>query len=207
MKFVKWFFIITLGLAFLPVTIGALLIWLIIKKVQNKKLKIGLTAIVALPTLLFGFAYVYAFSHTSTSQSQEAKISQSPSPTTQPTQPLATAVLGISASPSTDVEVAKGISEPTVTATPTVKPTATPTKTPSPKPVTPKPVTPAPTVYIAPTQKPTTGGSYTCDCSRTCTQISSCAEAQYQLNVCGCSIRDNDNDGIACDSAPLHCQN
>jgi endonuclease YncB( thermonuclease family) len=50
-------------------------------------------------------------------------------------------------------------------------------------------------------------GGFSCDCSRTCTVISSCAEAQYQLNSCGCSVRDNDHDGIACDGAPLKCQN
>lgn len=33
-----------------------------------------------------------------------------------------------------------------------------------------------------------------------CAQMSSCAEAQYQLNVCGCSKRDADKDGVACDS-------
>jgi hypothetical protein len=27
------------------------------------------------------------------------------------------------------------------------------------------------------------------------------------LNSCGCTARDADHDGIACDSAPLHCQN
>lgn len=49
-------------------------------------------------------------------------------------------------------------------------------------------------------------GTYTCNCSKTCTQISSCSEAQYLLNTCGCKARDNDRDGIACDGAPLHCQ-
>ncbi len=44
------------------------------------------------------------------------------------------------------------------------------------------------------------GGAYTCNCSKTCSQMSSCAEAQYQLNSCGCSARDADDDGIACDS-------
>jgi len=48
--------------------------------------------------------------------------------------------------------------------------------------------------------QPATGGSYSCNCSKTCPQMSSCAEAQYQLNVCGCSKRDADKDGIACDS-------
>jgi len=51
----------------------------------------------------------------------------------------------------------------------------------------------------APTPK-TSDGLYTCDCSKTCASMSSCAEAQYQLNVCGCSRRDGDKDGIACDA-------
>lgn len=45
-----------------------------------------------------------------------------------------------------------------------------------------------------------TSGSYACDCSKTCPQMSSCAEAQYLLNVCGCKARDADKDGIACDA-------
>lgn len=45
-----------------------------------------------------------------------------------------------------------------------------------------------------------TGQTFICNCSKTCSQISSCAEAQYQLNVCGCIARDSDKDGIACDS-------
>lgn len=43
-------------------------------------------------------------------------------------------------------------------------------------------------------------GSYVCNCNKTCSQMSSCAEAQYQLNVCGCARRDADGDGVACDS-------
>lgn len=42
--------------------------------------------------------------------------------------------------------------------------------------------------------------SFTCNCSKTCAQMSSCAEAQYQLDICNCSKRDADGDGIACDS-------
>lgn len=43
-------------------------------------------------------------------------------------------------------------------------------------------------------------GRFTCDCSKTCPQISSCDEAQFQLNTCGCTVRDADHDGIACDA-------
>lgn len=43
-------------------------------------------------------------------------------------------------------------------------------------------------------------GSFTCNCSKNCDQMSSCEEAQYQLNVCGCKARDADKDGVACDS-------
>lgn len=50
------------------------------------------------------------------------------------------------------------------------------------------------------TQPQSGGGSFICNCSKTCSQMSSCAEAQYQLNFCGCRARDADGDGIACDS-------
>lgn len=52
-----------------------------------------------------------------------------------------------------------------------------------------------------PTQSTTsTSPTYTCDCSKTCTQITTCAEAYYQLNTCGCSVRDGDHDGIPCEN-------
>ena len=112
----------------------------------------------------------------------------------------------------------------TPTATPTPKPTIIPTNTPTP---TPKPTstpTPKPTlipiyrIIATPTPAPIkiqqqyipiqqSSGSWPCNCGLTCTQISSCAQAQYLLNSCGCTARDADHDGIACDSAPLHCQN
>ncbi|MDO8620965.1 MAG: excalibur calcium-binding domain-containing protein [Candidatus Levybacteria bacterium] len=47
---------------------------------------------------------------------------------------------------------------------------------------------------------PTPTHPYTCNCAKTCTQISTCAEAYYQLDNCGCSIRDGDNDGIPCEN-------
>jgi len=67
--------------------------------------------------------------------------------------------------------------------------------------VTPKPaVKSVSTTAPQATQQQSGEGSYACNCSKTCSQMSSCAEAQYQLNVCGCSARDADGDGIACDS-------
>lgn len=67
--------------------------------------------------------------------------------------------------------------------------------------------TPTPTITSKQNITPkSSGGAYACNCSKTCEQISSCSEAQYQLNVCGCSRRDADHDGIACDAAPLNCQ-
>lgn len=43
-------------------------------------------------------------------------------------------------------------------------------------------------------------GIYACNCSKTCTAISSCEEAYYQLVNCGCSKRDGDLDGVPCES-------
>lgn len=65
---------------------------------------------------------------------------------------------------------------------------------------------PQPSTQTSGTVSPTTTDVYTCNCNKTCPQISSCEEAQYQLNVCGCKARDADKDGIACDGAPLKCQ-
>jgi len=48
--------------------------------------------------------------------------------------------------------------------------------------------------------KTTTAPPYTCNCAKTCTQISTCTEAYYQLNTCGCSVRDGDDDGVPCEN-------
>lgn len=61
-----------------------------------------------------------------------------------------------------------------------------------------------PPVYIPqptspPPVKPITGSSYTCNCSKTCSNMSSCEEAYFQLNDCGCTIRDGDDDGVPCE--------
>lgn len=49
-------------------------------------------------------------------------------------------------------------------------------------------------------QQAPSSGNYVCDCSKICSQISSCEEAQYQLKICNCVARDADGDGVACDS-------
>ena len=71
------------------------------------------------------------------------------------------------------------------TPTPTQKPTTLPTPTP---------------VYKSPTPTPIISSTYSCDCSKTCTQITSCEEAYYQLNICGCNMRDGDDDGVPCEN-------
>ena len=59
------------------------------------------------------------------------------------------------------------------------------------------PIVPEPSIPNEPVNE---GSGFTCNCSKTCPQMSSCAEAQYQLNVCNCKVRDGDSDGIACDN-------
>jgi micrococcal nuclease len=80
---------------------------------------------------------------------------------------------------------------------PTARPTAIPTVYVAP--------TSAPNVYLAPTSPPlntstNTGGSWLCNCSKTCPNMSSCEEAYFQLNTCGCSIRDGDKDSVPCEN-------
>ncbi len=43
-------------------------------------------------------------------------------------------------------------------------------------------------------------GKYECNCGKTCSKISTCEEAYYQLQNCGCSARDSDGDGVPCES-------
>lgn len=92
---------------------------------------------------------------------------------------------------------------PSATPTVTLIPTATkfPTNTPKPLPTNtiyiPKPTnTP---VYIAPTSPPLTSSKYSCNCAKTCPNLS-CEEAYFQLNNCGCSARDGDGDGVPCEA-------
>jgi hypothetical protein len=133
------------------------------------------------------------------------------------------ATLGASIAPTSASSEQKVTAPVQTTIVPTIKATQTPTATIAPTQVpvpTVKKVIPT-KVYIAPTAVPAThvpvqqapptssntSGASSCNCSLTCPQMTSCSEAQYQLNTCGCSARDGDHDGIACDSAPLHCQN
>lgn len=85
-------------------------------------------------------------------------------------------------------EVCNSLPSPTPTPTPT--PTLAPTYAPKPTVVPIKPTT-------AP---PITTSSYSCNCSKTCSNMSSCDEAYYQLNTCGCSRRDGDSDGVPCEN-------
>jgi hypothetical protein len=75
--------------------------------------------------------------------------------------------------------------------------TATPYPTQDPNAVAP--------VYVPPQNQSNAPApsSYTCNCRKTCDQIRTCAEAQYQLRTCGCAERDGDGDGTACD---IKCQ-
>jgi len=42
--------------------------------------------------------------------------------------------------------------------------------------------------------------NFVCNCNKSCTQIETCEEAYFQLKNCGCSVRDNDGDGVPCES-------
>jgi len=41
--------------------------------------------------------------------------------------------------------------------------------------------------------------NFVCDCSKTCDEIYTCEEAEYQLYTCGCLERNKDKDRYACD--------
>lgn len=92
---------------------------------------------------------------------------------------------------------------PTMTPPPEpTAPLATPTATQAPPPPT---WTPQPLPTDPPVQQQQfvpQESSYVCDCSKTCSRLS-CDEAYYQLNQCGCSVRDGDSDGIPCESICL----
>lgn len=110
----------------------------------------------------------------------------------------------VNTKPARQVNTSKVLSEtdsqsvtiPTATMAPTPKPIPTPKPTPRPTPI----ITPKPYVPPLIVNRITNNSSYTCDCSKTCPNMISCEEAYYQLNTCGCSARDGDNDGVPCES-------
>lgn len=81
--------------------------------------------------------------------------------------------------------------DPNKTVTPPMPPTVSNAPEPS--------LTPKPNPKPAPQPSPSSS-SYTCNCSKTCGQMALCDEAYFQLNNCGCSARDGDNDGVPCES-------
>lgn len=111
------------------------------------------------------------------------------------TEPVARPEISPSSTPEQFPEVSGIKDETTPSPSPTLTPTKTPTATkmPTPKPTTKSFYTPSPTT---PPAVPT----YICNCSKTCTQISSCEEAYYLLNTCGCTRRDGDKDGVPCEN-------
>lgn len=89
------------------------------------------------------------------------------------------------------------VATPTPSSNP-VHPTPTPktqTVTNTPKPI----VTPAQKLTIDPTPKKEES-KYSCSPKKTCSQMSSCEEAKYHLNVCGNKGLDRDKDGIPCET-------
>lgn len=83
-----------------------------------------------------------------------------------------------------------------------ITPTPTPTNTPTPTVIPALIIKPTSPPVYSPTNPPAqvNNTTYLCDCKKTCSQMSSCAEAQYQLNTCGCFQRDGNNDGIPCNA-------
>jgi micrococcal nuclease len=53
---------------------------------------------------------------------------------------------------------------------------------------------------ISPTQTAPQTNQFTCDCAKSCNDITTCAEATFQLKSCSCKALDGNNDGIACNS-------
>lgn len=122
---------------------------------------------------------------------------------------VASAIIGQAAqSPSTSsaptpTQIIESTTYPTQTP-PTPQPTYTPYPTATIYPTatlypTAKPVTQYMQTQEIASEQPATGGGFSCNCSKTCGSMS-CQEAYFQLNQCGCSARDSDNDGIPCES-------
>ncbi len=57
-----------------------------------------------------------------------------------------------------------------------------------------------PAQAISPQPRQSSQQQYSCNCSKTCGQMASCREAYFQLDNCGCGRRDDDGDGVPCES-------
>ncbi|KKR50540.1 MAG: Endonuclease [Microgenomates group bacterium GW2011_GWC1_41_8] len=155
---------------------------------------------------------IFAFIFVGVTRNDEERVSvttDSPQvtnemPTEEPNQKVVEQEMVQSESSQQNEFASEGVEEDT----PTPEPTNTPIPTMTPTPTTHIQKTPTftplstntPTPYIIQSQTINTGGSYTCSCSKTCEEISSCQEAYYQLNTCGCGRRDGDNDGVPCEN-------
>lgn len=153
--------------------------------------------------LLAGIVLMYlaiAFDPAST-QTQEEKTAIVPSIT--PTQSV-TQTPTLTSLPTTAAEPSGTVMGVSVEVTPIATPTST--VTPSSVPTVYVKPTSTPRPYFSPTSAPvkvstqSSGGSWSCSCSKTCDEMASCQEAYYQLNTCGCSKRDADHDGVPCES-------
>lgn len=177
--------VFALGFYFLPLTILAVIAYFTKQKVGNQGLRNVCYIILAL--LAFPFILAYA---TPTKNSPEIVSQKIENSTISPATSVSTEQPRTEKPKMVDSISNQTLKPKAVLATTIAK--ATPQAT---------------TAPLQPVNPPTVAPRYSCNCSKTCTEISSCDEAQYLLNVCGCGARDNDKDGIACDSAPLHCQN
>ena len=151
---------------------------------SRKRLSLIFVVATALFFILFGITI------DTSSSTNKAKVGEEK-------QEVESATTSPSIEPSPSPEVKSESIEITPTPTPKNKVFSTPTPTLIPTPLPTLAPTPA---YIPPTPAPTTSSTFSCDCSKTCTQIASCEEAYYQLNACGCNIRDGDNDGVPCEN-------
>lgn len=57
-----------------------------------------------------------------------------------------------------------------------------------------------PPLISTPVPPPPAAPSFVCNCSLTCEQMTSCEEAYFQLQQCGCRRRDGDGDGVPCEN-------
>lgn len=195
-----------IGLVYLPITLGIIAIWFSYKKINNESVRLLTIIILGLFTIIFGTRWVVAIFSPSSSTKENTPVSTqevegeratptvfqppTPTPTLTPTPtPSAEPTIMSTSTPYPTIK-------PTSTSKPTVKTTSTSDPTPIPTP-TQAQTSNTGNQYYSP---PASSGRYTCNCQKTCGNMSSCEEAYFQLNTCGCQARDGDNDGVPCES-------